>query len=74
MTEDEERGIEWIEAEFEPEDFNTFEEYLQAIRDEFQNDNFITDIQLALFDIFEGAVEEQTIESNIESFMRAVFG
>ena len=53
MTPNEERVIDWIETEFEPDDFNTFDEYIEAIRDEFQNDNLIDDIEPALQDIFD---------------------
>ena len=55
MTEPEEfnDAIEWIDVNFEPDDFNTFDEYLEAINDEFQNDNLIDAIESDIKDIWD---------------------
>ena len=45
-------AIEWIQVEFQPEDFNTFEDYIEAIRDEFQNDNLVDSIEDVLEELF----------------------
>lgn len=41
MVTDYSDAIDWIDVEFDPDDFNTFEDYIEAIRDEFQNDNLL---------------------------------
>ena len=55
MTEPEEfnDAIEWIDVNFEPDDFNTFDDYLEAINDEFQNDNLIDAIESDIKDIWD---------------------
>lgn len=45
-------GIDWIQVNFDPNDFNTFEDYIEAIRDEFQNENFIDFIEPTLEELF----------------------
>lgn len=87
MTEPEEfnDAIEWIDVNFEPDDFNTFGDYLQAIRNEFQNENLISAIHDDIQDLFVGKEpdereepdepeEPDEIEVAIESFMTRVFG
>lgn len=81
MTEPEEfnDAIEWIDVNFEPDDFNTFEDYLQAIKNEFQNDNLIDAIHDDIQDLFVGEPEEEElteseqIEADITAFMERVF-
>lgn len=77
MTEPEEfnDAIEWIDVNFEPDDFNTFDEYLQAIRNEFDNDNLINAIQGDIEDLFfePEPTELERIESDIESTMTSLF-
>lgn len=55
MTEPEEfnDAIEWIDTNFEPEDFSTFDDYIEAVRDEFQNDNLIDAIDSDIKDIWD---------------------
>lgn len=80
MTEPEEfnDAIEWIDVNFEPDDFNTFEDYIQAIRNEFQNDNLINAIHDDIQGLFVGEepeelTESEQIEANITAFFERVF-
>ena len=82
MTEPEEfnDAIEWIDVNFEPDDFNTFQDYIQAIRNEFQNENLINAIHDDIQSLFVGEEPEEEltfseqIEQRIEFGMRALFG
>lgn len=44
-----EDALEWIEDNFEFDDFDNFEDYIDAVRSEFQNDNLIDSIGDDLF-------------------------
>lgn len=47
-----EDAIEWIDGAFEIEDYDSFEDYISDIRDEFENDNLINAIEDTLQERF----------------------
>ncbi len=46
-------ALEWIEDNFEPDDYDSFEDYIDDVRSTFQNDNLIDSIGDDLFVRFE---------------------
>lgn len=52
------RAYNWIQNNIDPNDFNNMDEFLQEIRDQFQNDNLID------------SIEEEIIQSNLDNYIQ----
>lgn len=48
-------AIEWIESHYEFDEFDSFSDFIEEVRGEFQNDNLITQIEDELIMIYDSS-------------------